>query len=145
MLNPDGVVNGHYRTSMVGCDLNRRWPNPSKLLHPTIYFSKKLIAGCHQENQVVLYCDFHGHSRKCNVFMYGCIASESTVNQHKNNNLIKVVPYFLAQKNKLFLFEQCKFANEPDKQATGRMVMFKHFGIINSYTLESTFYAGYQI
>jgi murein tripeptide amidase MpaA len=50
MLNPDGVVNGHYRTSMVGCDLNRRWPNPSKLLHPTIYFSKKLIAGCHQEN-----------------------------------------------------------------------------------------------
>jgi murein tripeptide amidase MpaA len=102
MLNPDGVVNGNYRCNLVGCDLNRRWPNPSKLLHPTIYFTKKLIAGCHQENQVVLFCDFHGHSRKCNVFMYGCNAGESMINQHKNNNLIKIVPYFLSQKNKLF-------------------------------------------
>lgn len=24
------------------------------------------------EREVVLYCDFHGHSRKNNVFMYGC-------------------------------------------------------------------------
>lgn len=24
------------------------------------------------ETDVVLYCDFHGHSRKNNVFMYGC-------------------------------------------------------------------------
>lgn len=50
MLNPDGVVNGNYRCNMVGCDLNRRWPNPSKLLHPTIYYTKKLIAACHSEN-----------------------------------------------------------------------------------------------
>lgn len=27
------------------------------------------------EREVVLYCDFHGHSRKNNVFMYGCDAS----------------------------------------------------------------------
>ncbi len=47
MLNPDGVINGNYRCNLVGCDLNRRWPNPSKLLHPTIYFTKKLIAACH--------------------------------------------------------------------------------------------------
>lgn len=26
------------------------------------------------EREVVLYCDFHGHSRKNNVFMYGCDA-----------------------------------------------------------------------
>ena len=24
------------------------------------------------EQQVVLVCDFHGHSKKKNVFMYGC-------------------------------------------------------------------------
>jgi len=24
------------------------------------------------ETELVLYCDFHGHSRKQNVFMYGC-------------------------------------------------------------------------
>lgn len=29
MLNPDGVINGNYRCSLAGCDLNRRWKNPS--------------------------------------------------------------------------------------------------------------------
>lgn len=32
MLNPDGVVNGNYRCSLAGCDLNRRWKFPSKQL-----------------------------------------------------------------------------------------------------------------
>ena len=29
MLNPDGVIHGNYRCSLVGCDLNRRWRHPS--------------------------------------------------------------------------------------------------------------------
>lgn len=32
MLNPDGVVNGNYRCSLAGCDLNRRWKSPSKVI-----------------------------------------------------------------------------------------------------------------
>jgi murein tripeptide amidase MpaA len=28
MLNPDGVINGNYRCSLAGCDLNRRWKAP---------------------------------------------------------------------------------------------------------------------
>ena len=28
MLNPDGVINGNYRCSLAGSDLNRRWKNP---------------------------------------------------------------------------------------------------------------------
>lgn len=43
MLNPDGVINGNYRCSLAGCDLNRRWKNPSKIIHPTIYNTKRLI------------------------------------------------------------------------------------------------------
>ena len=144
MLNPDGVIIGNYRCNLVGGDLNRRWPNPSRILHPTIYFTKKLVATYHKENQVVLFCDMNGHSRKRNVFMYGCVCGQNEINQHKNNNLIKVLPYFLAQKNRLFSFADCKFANEKDKEATARYVMFKQFGIINSYTLESTFYAAFN-
>jgi hypothetical protein len=30
MLNPDGVINGNYRCSLAGVDLNRRWKFPSK-------------------------------------------------------------------------------------------------------------------
>ena len=72
MLNPDGVINGNYRCSLAGCDLNRRWKAPSKMIHPTIYNTKKLIKNLHAEREVLMYCDFHGHSRKQNVFMYGC-------------------------------------------------------------------------
>ena len=43
MLNPDGVINGNYRCSLAGCDLNRRWKFPSEILHPTVYHTKKLI------------------------------------------------------------------------------------------------------
>ena len=30
MLNPDGVINGNYRCSLAGCDLNRRWKTPHR-------------------------------------------------------------------------------------------------------------------
>lgn len=144
MLNPDGVANGNYRCNFVGADLNRRWLNPSKLLHPEIYFAKKLLKMCHQDNQVLLFCDFHGHTRKRNAFMYGCQLGQHEIDQHKKNNLIRVLPYLLEQKNRIFNFADCKFANEREKESTGRMVMFKEFGILNSYTLEATFYSSFN-
>lgn len=64
MLNPDGVINGNYRCSLAGCDLNRRWKAPHRKLHPTVYYTKKLVKDLHAERQVLLYCDLHGHSRK---------------------------------------------------------------------------------
>lgn len=72
MLNPDGVIYGNYRCSLLGVDLNWRWVNPSKILHPTIYYTKQLIKMLDIERSVELYTDIHGHSRKFNIFMYGC-------------------------------------------------------------------------
>lgn len=43
MLNPDGVINGNYRTSLAGVDLNRRWAEPSKKLHPVIHHTKQVF------------------------------------------------------------------------------------------------------
>jgi murein tripeptide amidase MpaA len=40
MLNPDGVVYGNYRCSLLGCDLNRKWEKPNRMLHPTIFHAK---------------------------------------------------------------------------------------------------------
>ena len=31
MLNPDGVILGNYRCSVVGVDLNRQWAEPSQV------------------------------------------------------------------------------------------------------------------
>ena len=42
MLNPDGVINGNYRTSLAGVDLNRRWDNPDFELHPTVWKVKEV-------------------------------------------------------------------------------------------------------
>lgn len=50
----------------------------------------------------------------------------------------------LSYKNKLFNFNDCKFANEREKESTARLVMFRELGVINSYTLESTFFAPYN-
>lgn len=45
------------------------------------------------ETEVVLYCDFHGHSRKQNVFVYGC------ENKHLPNERLKerIFPAMLAK------------------------------------------------
>ncbi len=32
MLNPDGVIQGNYRCSLAGCDLNRKYSCPSKVI-----------------------------------------------------------------------------------------------------------------
>ena len=72
MLNPDGVIHGNYRCSLLGCDLNRKWDSPNRLLHPTIFYTKSLIKYTHWERKLTLYADMHGHSRKPNIFYYGC-------------------------------------------------------------------------
>jgi murein tripeptide amidase MpaA len=75
MLNPDGVINGNYRTSLAGDDLNRQWKYPNKTLHPEIYNTKKMIL--ESECKKSLFIDLHGHSKKKSTFMYGCVNQKS--------------------------------------------------------------------
>ena len=54
MLNPDGVINGNYRCSLAGVDLNRNWMEPSRKMHPTIYHTKMMMKKLIEDREVTI-------------------------------------------------------------------------------------------
>ncbi|XP_067931710.1 cytosolic carboxypeptidase 1-like [Watersipora subatra] len=163
MLNPDGVINGNHRCSLVAEDLNRRWLVSCPKLHPTIYHTKGMLLFMKQMQRTPLvYCDYHGHSRKKNVFLYGCSASQSWMTDDVDNPSVladktedmsyKMLPKILAHNAQAFSMSSCSFSVEKAKEATGRVVVWRQIGVLRSYTMESTFcgcdqgqYSGSQI
>jgi murein tripeptide amidase MpaA len=103
MLNPDGVIHGNNRCSLAGVDLNRQWKKPSKTLTPEIEATKVVIMNLARNNDVVLFCDFHGHSIKKNAFIYGC-------HDAKNPLSSRLFPYILSRLDPSFAFDKCKSA-----------------------------------
>jgi len=140
MLNPDGVIYGNYRCSLLGCDLNRKWDKPNKYLHPPIYYAKNIIRHLQQERKVVLFCDLHGHSRKQNAFFYGCCYKNYEHEGRIKNAHLRIIPLMCCQKNELFKLKGCRFRLERGREATARVAIFKEFNIMNSFTLECSFF-----
>lgn len=140
MLNPDGVIYGNYRCSLLGVDLNRRWNKPNKAMHPTVYYTKKMLQILSEENEVVLYCDMHGHSIKKDIFMYGCYNEVKDILDNQKNVFIRLIPYMLSMKNENFSFKNSKFRIEKGKISTARVVNFTELGILSSFTLEASFF-----
>jgi hypothetical protein len=85
---------------------------------------------------VALYCDMHAHSRKHNIFIYGC----ENMKRHPDRRLLEQVFPLMLHKNVAdkFSFENCKFRVQKNKEGTGRIVVWL-LGVTNSYTLEASF------
>ncbi|XP_068947741.1 cytosolic carboxypeptidase 2 [Petaurus breviceps papuanus] len=134
MLNPDGVIVGNYRCSLAGRDLNRHYKTILKESFPCIWHTRNMIKRVLEEREVLLYCDFHGHSRKNNIFLYGCNSTNRKKWLHE-----RVFPLMLSKNAPdKFSFHSCNFKVHKCKEGTGRVVMWR-MGILNSYTMESTF------
>ncbi|XP_067552206.1 cytosolic carboxypeptidase 4 isoform X2 [Pseudorca crassidens] len=148
MLNPDGVINGNHRCSLRGGDLNRQWLSPSAHLQPTIYHAKGLL---HYLGSIgrrpMVFCDFHGHSQKRNVFLYGCSIKETLWQAESavgTSNLLEDVSYRTLPKilDKLapaFTLSSCSFLVEKSRASTARVVVWREMGVSRSYTMESSY------
>ena len=99
-----------------------------------------MIEVFNERHKVTLFCDFHGHSRKRNVFMYGCCVKSSNMYDMRKNLLARMIPVLMSRRTKLFSYKDSHFRMHKSKESSARIVVNKEFGIANSYTMEATFY-----
>eukprot|EP00756_Hemistasia_phaeocysticola_P013248 Hpha_TRINITY_DN15262_c1_g12::TRINITY_DN15262_c1_g12_i1::g.64303::m.64303 len=146
MLNPDGVVRGHYRTDTLGVNLNRVYETPCDTLHPTICAARRLFLSLHHTERLTAYIDFHAHATKRGCFIYG----NALEFERQVENLI--YPKLISLNTPHFDFSSCNFTernmrsrNKRDglsKEGTGRVAMFNESGLTHCYTLECNYNTG---
>ncbi|OCT86804.1 hypothetical protein XELAEV_18020492mg [Xenopus laevis] len=152
MLNPDGVINGNHRCSLNGEDLNRQWVSPKSNLQPTIYHLKGLLYYLNNINKTpLIFCDYHGHSQRKNVFFYGCSIKETLWQAGcvvDSSNLLedvgyRTLPKILDKIAPAFSMANSSFLVEKSRESTARVVVWHEIGVLRSYTMEST-YCGFN-
>lgn len=143
MLNPDGVINGNYRSCLIGKDLNRMWQDPRANTTPTILTTKDLIISSKPD----LYCDFHGHSSCSNATLYGCSPKKSKKSSSNPNLKSKKQYHNLEERIFMKIFEETskfydksnsRFTISKMKAKTARAVVYTELNVIYSYCLETS-------
>ncbi|XP_001639517.2 cytosolic carboxypeptidase 6 [Nematostella vectensis] len=139
MLNPDGVVLGNYRCSLMGFDLNRHWHEPSPWAHPTLVASKNLLMELDSDSTAHLdfYIDIHAHSTLMNGFMYGNIYDEEERYERQ-----AVFPKLLCANADDFSMSNTSFNRDAMKAGTGRRFLGSSLDPeTHCYTLEVSFFS----
>jgi hypothetical protein len=137
MLNPDGVVLGNDRSSLMGFDLNRHWNEPTPWAHPSISAAKDVIMALDRNSNVELdfFIDIHAHSTLNNCFMYGNVYD----NEERFEKQM-VFPRLLYGNADDFSMSNTSFNRDALKAGTGRRFLGS---ALNSralcYTLEVSF------
>jgi len=127
------VILGNYRCGLAGVDLNRQWLEPAEQHMPTIFHLKRLMRSLVANEQLLLFCDLHGHSRKHNIFTYGCEGGRNLPRLKE-----RLFPKLLADCPH-FSFAGCSYKVLRSKETTGRVVVWRQFNMPHSFTLEASF------
>lgn len=118
MINPDGVIVGNHRWSLIGRDINRWFERPSEQLHPEPYLVRQHVKTIQKEaydrgwgNRILAFVDIHSHSNKKSIFING-----PHYPLHCNNYMnIRVIPKLISERTAMFRFYSCKFSEEKYK------------------------------
>ena len=135
MVSIDGVIEGFYRISLSGQDLNRIWDSPDQNRNPVVYNIKNLLKQISNERPIAAYLDFHGHSRLHGTFAYGCPNNTNQDNIFIEKNFPRIFSYLCDA----FSWNNCVFSFPKERKAASRIVMRTEFNVINSFTIETSF------
>jgi hypothetical protein len=137
-----------------------RWRTPSKRLHPTIFHTRLAVRRLSLARPVELFCDLHGHSRRFNIFTYGCEHIHGARSDAESRLKQRVFPHLLWRNSpgegsplpppcwegkgssghpQRFKFSECRFSVHSSKAGTGRVVAWRELCVENSLTLEASF------
>ncbi len=88
-----------------------------------------------------MYFDFHGHSKKKNIFFFGPNYSLTEPNYYR----CRVFPKILSKNLDSFRYFGCSYSISLDKRSTARAIMLYEFKIPFFYTVETSigFYHDY--
>ena len=119
MMNPDGVILGNSRSGASGKDLNREFRSTNNFLHPEIIAVKKLVSRVQQTHKIDMYLDFHGHSGKKNMFMFGPNYNITQPEYYRS----RMMPKLLSQITSKFRYYGCSYTLPNNKLTTARAIM----------------------
>lgn len=95
-----------------------------------------------EQKKILIYCDIHCHSKKKNSFLYGCNTAGENA-PFSTWTQVRLLPRLLARRSKYISLPSCKFGIDQCKLGTARVVVWKEFKVMNSFTLENSFF-GYD-
>ncbi|KAF2359505.1 hypothetical protein FHG87_009743 [Trinorchestia longiramus] len=90
---------------------------------------------------VVVYCDYHGHSRQKNLFLYGCSRQLSwwpeDGGQPDHPHLTRL-PALCHDVMSCFSSPHCCYTIERSRESTARVAVWRQYDVACSYTLEAS-------
>lgn len=131
MINPDGVILGNSRTGAAGKDLNREFKTKNKNLFPEVDLIKRLVWKIQETHDIEVFLDFHGHSRRKNMFFFGPNYNLTQPEYYKS----RIIPKYLANLTNVFRYFGCNYTIPSCKSTTARAIMLNEIGIPFVYTI----------
>jgi len=133
MCNPDGVIIGNHRTSLLGKDMNRQYRgSDDPKLNPVQISIKDLVTALQKDNKVLAFIDVHQHSKKKSIFLYGPYFPLHSDKYIK----VRLIPKILSEITEMFRYYSCRFRSERYKESCARITMGKIFNVVNCFCLE---------